>query len=110
MQDKEGGLIATLGSVEIIGHKQEAMEEDDYNDPSPLKRKGSANSTTSNTNEKKIIKWYGTGKLDTLSMSFMLDIEDKIKDRIWFGKQATSRTIAMEIPGINCLAIFKSPL
>ena len=43
MQDKEGGLIATLGSVEIIGHKQEAMEEDDYNDPSPVKRKGSAN-------------------------------------------------------------------
>ena len=39
-------------------------------------------------------------------MSFMLDIEDKIKDRIWFGKQATSRTIAMEIPGINCLAMY----
>ena len=33
MQDKEGGLIATLGSVELWKYKQEAME-DDYNDPS----------------------------------------------------------------------------
>ena len=47
-----------------------------------------------------------TANLDSFSMSFMLDIEDKIKDRIWFEKQATSSTVAVEVPGINCLAMY----
>ena len=56
----------------------------------------------------KLTTWYGTANLiDSLSMSFMLDIEDKIKDRIWFfEKQATSSTVAVEVPGINCLAMY----
>ena len=81
MQDKEGGLIATLGSVKIIGHEREAEDGNGHNDNNtPVKRKGSSNSNASDSTDIiKNKKWYGTGNLHSLSMSFMLDIEEKLK-------------------------------
>ena len=107
LQDKEGGLVATLNSIKIEGHEREATEEEGVEAENAEGRREAFKSNDNvDSRLQKLTTWYGTANLDSLSMSFMLDIEDKIKDRIWFEKQATSGTVAVEIPGVNCLAMY----